>query len=165
MAKIPEGFSTVTPTLVVNGAAKAIEQYKKAFGATETYRLNCADSGKIMHACIQVGTSKIFLCDTHPEMCAAPTQSNFYLYFKDVDATFKQAKQAGMQESSPVQDMFWGDRYALATDPSGTPWGIATHIEDVPPEAMKERMMKQMAEMGAEGEAAPPTEATPPPQP
>ncbi len=143
MAKIPEGFSTVTPTLVVNGAAKAIEQYKKAFGATETYRLNCADSGKIMHACIQVGTSKIFLCDTHPEMCAAPTQSNFYLYFKDVDATFKQAKQAGMQESSPVQDMFWGDRTGNVKDAFGNSWTLATHVRDVSPEEM-EKAAKHM---------------------
>lgn len=144
MAGIPEGFSTVTPTLVVNDAAKAIALYTKAFGAKETYRLNCPDSGKIAHACIQIGTSKIFLCDTHPEMCATQTQTNFYLYFENVDASFKQAKQAGMQETSPVQDMFWGDRTGNVKDGFGNSWTLATHVRDV----SQEEMVKAMKNMG-----------------
>lgn len=143
MAGIPEGFSTVTPTLIVNDAAKAIELYTKAFGAKETYRLNCPESGKIMHACIQIGASKVFLCDTHPKMCATPSNSSFYLYFKDVDASFKQAKQAGMQETSPVQDMFWGDRTGNVKDTFGNSWTLATHVRDVSPEEM-DKAVKQM---------------------
>lgn len=144
MTGTPEGFNTVTPTLIVTNAAKAIELYTKAFGATETYRMNCPNSGKILHACIQVGTSKIFLCDVNPEMgCGTTTNSNFYAYFKDVDATFKQAKQAGMQENSPVQDMFWGDRTGNVKDAFGITWTLATHVRDVAPEEM-DKAVQQM---------------------
>lgn len=142
-AKIPEGFNTLTPTLIVNGAAQAIDLYVKAFGATETYRMPDPKTGKIMHACIQIGTSKLFLCDVNPEMgCGTASTSNFYVYLNDVDATFRQAKQAGLEEAQPVQDMFWGDRTGTMKDRFGNRWTLATHVRDVSPEEMEEARKK-----------------------
>jgi PhnB protein len=140
--KIPEGFATVTPTLVLQDAAKAIELYTKAFGANEVYRMACPDTGKIMHACLQVGSSKVFLCDTHPEMCAQPTSSSFYLYVDDVDATFGKAKQAGLKDVNAPQDMFWGDRTGSVKDSFGNSWTLATHVRDVSPQEMEEGRKK-----------------------
>ena len=142
MTKIPEGFHTVTPTLIVNGAAKAIDLYKKAFGAQELYRME-GKKGKIMHACITVGNSKVFLCDTNPEMgCGTPSSSSFYLYVDNVDSTFKQAKGAGLAENSPVQDMFWGDRTGNLKDSFGISWTVATHVREVSKEEMEEGRKK-----------------------
>ncbi len=108
--KIPEGFATLTPTLNINGAAKAMALYDKAFGAKEEYRMECPDNGKIMHACMSIGSSKLFLADAMPEMgCGTPSNSTFYVYVDDVDAAFKQAKQAGLSEVMPPEDMFWGE--------------------------------------------------------
>jgi PhnB protein len=142
---IPEDFATVTPTLIVNDAAKAIETYKKAFGASEEYRMNCPNSGKIMHACIKIGSSKVFLSDVNPQMGCAATTSSFYTYFSDVDAIFKQAKQAGLQEKSAPQDMFWGDRTGVVSDAFGNNWTIATHVRDVSPQEMEEARKKMAA--------------------
>lgn len=150
MATIPEGFNSITPALVVSDAAKAIELYVKAFGATEVHRMNCPSSGKIMHACLQIGSSKIFLCDANPEQgCAAPSSSSFYLYVDDVDKIFAQAKKAGMQESMAVQDMFWGDRMGNVKDPFGNSWSVATHKRDVSPEEMQEAVKKMAASKAA----------------
>lgn len=136
--KIPQGFHTLPPTLTLNGAAKAIELYKKAFGATEEYRMEMSDgSGKIMHACITVGNSKLFLSDVDPKMCPTATISTFYAYLNDVDSAFKQAKQAGLQELYPVTDMFWGDRMGSLKDSFGITWTVATHVRDVSPEEME----------------------------
>ena len=145
--KIPQGFNTVTPSLTVNGAAKAIELYKKAFGAKEEYRMECDDgSGKIMHACIQIGDSKLFLADTNPKMgCGTPSVSSFYVYLNDVDAAFKQAKQAGCSETYPVQDMFWGDRTGSLKDSFGIQWTLATHVREVSPKEMEEGRKKFMS--------------------
>ena len=134
----PEGFSTVTPTLVLTDAAKAIDLYTKAFGAKEVYRMPMPGSSKIMHACLMFGDSKVFLCDTNEQMCAMPSRSNFYLHMDDVDATFKQAAGAGMKEISAPADMFWGDRTGCVEDSFGIRWTIATHVRDVSPEEMNE---------------------------
>jgi PhnB protein len=138
--KIPEGFSTITPSLNIDGAAKAIDLYKKAFGAKEEYRMECPDgSGKIMHACLSIGDSKLFVADTNPKMgCGTPSVSSFYMYFDDVDKVAKQAKAAGLSELMPVQDMFWGDRTGTVKDPFGNSWTLATHVRDVSPEEMEE---------------------------
>lgn len=150
MAAIPEGFSSVTPTLVVDDAAQAIELYKKAFGAKEIHRMNCPQSGKIMHACIEIGTSKLFLSDAGPadKGCASATSSNFYVYVNDADKIFGQAKHAGLQETMPVQDMFWGDRMGNVKDKFGNSWTVATHVRDVSPQEMQEAM-KKMASQAA----------------
>ncbi len=127
---IPEGYNTITPTLIVEGAAEAIKLYEKAFGAKEVYRMNTPDGSKIMHACLQIGSSRLFLCDVNPQMSTA-SNSSFYLYMEDVDATFRQAKQAGLEETSAVQDMFWGDRTGSIKDKFGIRWTIASHVRDV----------------------------------
>lgn len=150
MQKIPEGFNTITCNLNVEGAAQAIELYKKAFGAKEISRMTASDnSGKIIHACIQIGDSKLFIADVMPEMgCAEPSVTSFYLYMEDVDSAFKQAKQAGLEEKYPVTDMFWGDRTGSLKDKFGVMWTIATHVRDVSDEEMKEgqkKFMKQAA--------------------
>jgi PhnB protein len=142
VTKIPEGFATVTPTLIFDNAGKAIALYKKAFGATEDYRMASPD-GKIMHACITIGSSKVFVCDVNPGMaCSSPSQSGFYLYMDDVDATFTQASKAGLEEISPVQDMFWGDRVGAVKDAFGIHWTIATHVRDVSKDEMDKSAKK-----------------------
>ena len=153
MAKaIPEGYHTVTAALTVKDAAKAIEFYRKAFGASEIMRIPGPD-GRIMHAEIQVGDSRVMLADESPSMgCVAPvtagqTTSSLYLYVPDVDAMFEQAVAAGAKVAMPVTDMFWGDRFGAVDDPSGHRWGLATHVEDPTPEQMAQRQKEFFASM------------------
>jgi len=141
---IPEGYHTATPCLIIKNAARAIDFYKKAFGATE--RMRMADpTGKVMHAEIQIGDSRIMIADEFPEMGARSPESlggspvSIFLYVEDVDALAKQATSAGAKVLMPVQDQFWGDRYGKLTDPFGHVWDIATHKEDVAPEEMHKR--------------------------
>src|ERR1700753_2641395 len=136
MKKIPEGFQTVTPSLNIEGAAEAIKLYEKAFGAKEVYSMKNPDkSGKIMHACLQVGSSKVFLADVVPGTgCGAPSVSSFYLYLEDVDAAFKQAKQDGLNEVFAPTDMFWGDRTGTLRDKFGVSWTLVSHVREVSPE-------------------------------
>ncbi|MFY9286977.1 MAG: VOC family protein [Alphaproteobacteria bacterium] len=142
-SKIPEGFSTLTPGLSFDGtAAKAIDLYCKAFNAKELYRMNCPDTGRIMHACLEIGNSKIFLSDTSPKMECGPTTSTFYVYLDDVDAAYKQAVSAGLKEFSAPEDMFWGDRTGVVKDQFGNGWTLATHMRDVSPQEMEEGKKK-----------------------
>ncbi len=147
---IPAGYHTATPCLTVNGAARAIEFYKRAFGATELMRF--AHGDKIGHAEIQIGDSKIMLSDEFPEMGARSPQSiggsptAVYLYVDNVDAVTDRALTAGAKEVRPVEDKFYGDRSGTLTDPFGHTWHIATHKEDVPEGELKKRaeaFMKQ----------------------
>lgn len=141
---VPEGFHTLTPYLVIAGASRAIDFYKQAFGAKERFRMPGPD-GRIMHAELQVGDSRLLLCDEMPEMGGRSPQTlkgspvSLFLYVPDVDATFKQAVAAGAQEKAPVSDMFWGDRWGAVVDPFGHEWQIATHKEDLSPEEMGKR--------------------------
>lgn len=148
MASNPKDYPTVTPALNVDGAAKAIELYKKAFGATEDYRME-DEKGKIMHAALTIGTSKLFLADaTMDSGCGTPSKSSFYLYMDDVDTAFKKARDAGLSETWPLTDMFWGDRTGTVTDAFGITWTLATHVKDVSPEDMekgRKEFMKQMS--------------------
>lgn len=146
---IPEGYTTITPSLNLKNAAEAIELYKKAFGAKEQGVMKSPDgSGKVMHAVLEIGNSKIFLADQFcAESKANPSNSSFYLYVPDVDAAFKQAKAAGLSENMPVTDMFWGDRLGAVTDKFGISWPLATHTRDVAQDEMKkgaEEFAKQM---------------------
>ena len=142
---IPENFHTITPNLVVRDAAKAIDFYKKVFGAIETVRMP-GPNNKIMHAELKIGDSMIFVNDTMTDKApATSTATTFipaymHLYLEDVDETFNRAVAAGAKVDMPVEDQFWGDRYAKITDPFGQQWGLATHTEDVAPEEMKRRM-------------------------
>lgn len=141
---IPEGYHTATPYLIIQGAANAIEFYKKAFGATELMRM-AGPGGKVMHAEIKIGDSPIMVADEFPEMGVRGPQAlggspvSIFLYVEDVDALAKQAIAAGAKELMPVQDQFWGDRYGKLQDPFGHVWDIATHKEDVAPEEIYKR--------------------------
>ena len=152
VSPIPTGYRTVTPYLVVRKAAQAIEFYKKAFGAKALLSMPMSD-GRIAHAELQIGDSRVMLGDEMPEMGArAPetvggTSVHIFLYLKDVDRAFAQATGAGATVEMPPTDMFWGDRYCKIADPFGHKWNMATHIEDVSP--------KEMARRGAEAMAAP----------
>jgi len=151
---IPEGYTTITPSLCLENAAEAIELYKKAFGAKEEGVMKSPDgSGKIMHAVLMIGNSKLFLADN---FCASSemqaSKSAFYLYVPDVDAAFKQAKAAGLSELMPVTDMFWGDRLGAAKDKFGVSWTLATHTREVSQDEMKkgaEEFAKQMKNKAA----------------
>jgi len=147
---VPEGYRTVTPYLVIRDAAKAIEFYKKAFGAKEAMSMPMPD-GKIAHAEIQIGDSMVMISDEIPEFgTKSPETLNgtpvgIFLYVPDVDATFKQAIASGATEVMPVADQFWGDRYGKVRDPFGHQWNIATHTEDLTPAEIGERAAKAMS--------------------
>jgi PhnB protein len=140
----PEGYHTATPYLIVKGGVQALDFYKKAFGATEIMRMPRPD-GKIGHAEIRIGDSRIMLADEFPEMDARSPKSlggspvGLYLYVEDVDATFNQAVALGATVQKPVADQFYGDRSGGIVDPFGHVWYIATHTEDVSPEELQKR--------------------------
>ena len=141
---IPEGYHSVTPYLIIRGAAEAIEFYKKAFGATELFRFPTPE-GKIGHAEIKIGDSPIMLADEATEMGYKSPQTlggspvSIALYVKDVDAVFNQAVAEGATIKEALQDRFYGDRMGTLTDPFGHIWHLGTHIEDVSPEEMERR--------------------------
>lgn len=134
---IPEGYHTITPSLTVKDAAKAIEFYKKALGATEIMAMPCSESGKIMHAELKVGDSIFFIGDENPAMGCMATTTSFYLYVNDCDASYKRAIDAGATAKYPLNDMFWGDRTGAVADPYGNIWTFATHKIDYTPEQME----------------------------
>jgi PhnB protein len=154
MAKpIPEGYHSVTPYLIIKGATQAIDFYKKAFGATELFRMP-APEGKIGHAEIKIGDSPIMLADEFPEMGHKSPQTlggspiSIMIYVTDVDTVFNQAIAAGGKEQRPVKDQFYGDRSGTLEDPFGHVWHVATHKEDVSPEEMERRMKTHTAASG-----------------
>jgi PhnB protein len=155
---IPEGYHSITPALTCRDAARAIEFYKKAFGATEIARMAGPD-GRISHGELRIGDSVIFVSDEFPGMSVAPTPTTtpsvyFYLYVTDADAVFNGAVAAGCRVDMPLMDMFWGDRYGKLTDPFGHSWGVATHVEDVSPDEMMRRGAEFMAKMAQCAKAA-----------
>ena len=139
-----QGYHTATPYLIASDAAGAIDFYKKAFGATELMRIP-APGGKIGHAEIQIGDSRIMLADEAPQCNALSpktvggTPVSLMLYVPDVDAMFNQAISLGAKVLMPVDDKFYGDRSGSLTDPFGHQWTIATHVEDVPPAELEKR--------------------------
>lgn len=141
---IPKGYHSVTPYLIVKGAAKAIEFYKQAFGATETFRMPQPD-GKIGHAELKIGDSTIMLADEFPERNVRGPESlggspvMIHLYIDDVDTVAKRAVASGAKEIRPVQNQFYGDRSGMFADPFGHQWNISTHVEDLSPEEIGKR--------------------------
>lgn len=148
---IPKGYNSVTPYLIVKGAAQAIEYYKKVFGATEVFRMDGPD-GKVGHAELQIADSRIMLADENPNMGEGYSSAtrigaspvSLYLYIPDVDGVVERAVTEGAKIIKPVQDQFYGDRSGFIRDPFGHLWGIATHVEDVSPAQLEERMKKAM---------------------
>jgi len=149
---VPDGYRTVTPYLTVNDANRAIEFYKKAFGAKEVNRMN-GPGDKVGHAELKIGDSMIMLADEFPQGGARSPQSlggtsvNIFLYVEDADSVFNRAVSAGARPDMPLADMFWGDRYGKLTDPFGHSWSVATHKEDVAPAEMQRRSQEAMAKM------------------
>ncbi len=147
---VPEGYRTITPYLYVRGAAKALDFYKRAFGAVEKVRMP-GPGGSIMHAEIRIGDSMLMLGDENPERGVKSPQAYggptgaIFLYVDDVDAWFKRAVGAGATAKVPPTDMFWGDRYGTLVDPFGHEWGLATHKEDLTPQQMEERRKAAMS--------------------
>ncbi len=142
---IPDGYHNATPYLIVRKAAEAIEFYKNAFGARERFRIP-GPNGLVMHSEIIIGDSIFMIADEFGEMSIRSPQAlkgtsvSFMLYVENVDKIFEQALEAGGVETRPVKDHFYGDRAGNLVDPFGHKWTIATHIEDVTPEEMEERM-------------------------
>ena len=142
---VPKGYHTVTPYLIIDGAAKAIDFYKKAFGATEIMRMP-GPNGRIGHAEIKIGDSPIMMADEHPEMgyrspnSTGNTPVSILLYVEDADKIFNAAIAAGAKSLKPMADQFYGDRMGTLQDPFGHVWSIGTHVEDVSSEEMKRRM-------------------------
>jgi PhnB protein len=149
---VPEGYHSVTPYLAIEGAAKAIEYYKKAFDAKERTRMETPD-GKVGHAELEIGDALVMLSDALPQFTTKSpaelggTSASVFLYVEDVDAVVKQAVDAGGTMAMEVADQFWGDRLGSVTDPFGHSWLIATHVEDVTPEEIVERTKAAMAAM------------------
>ena len=147
---IPDGYHSVTPYLIVRGGAEAIEFYKKAFGASELFRMPAPD-GRIGHAEIKIGDSPIMLADEFAEMGYKGPQSlggspvSLMIYVDDVDTIYQQAVAAGATIKEALQDKFYGDRMGTVVDPFGHVWHVATHTEDVSPEEMQERMKAHTA--------------------
>jgi PhnB protein len=145
---IPEGHHTVSPYLIVDGGARALDFYKKAFGATELFRME-APGGKIGHAEIKIGDSVVMLADVHAEMQAHDPHHykgspvSLHVYVEDVDKVAKQATAAGATVKRPVQDQFYGDRSGSFEDPFGHTWHISTHKEDLTPEEIGRRAAQQ----------------------
>ena len=150
---VPEGMHTLTPHLVINGAALAIDYYKQVFGAQELGRHTTPD-GRIMHALLKIGDSTLMLADEFPgpgciesaqKLGGSPVVLN--LYVPDVDAVWKRAVDAGAKVAFPLAKQFWGDRYGQLIDPWGQRWALATHVEDVSRDEMEKRAKEMFAQM------------------
>jgi PhnB protein len=151
---VPEGYHNVTPYLIVDGASGAIEFYKKAFGASERMRM-AAPGGRLGHAEIQIGDSRIMLADEFPDMGVRGPKAfggapvNLYLYVEDVDGVAKRAIAAGAKEVRPIKDQFYGDRSGTFEDPYGHVWHISTHKEDIPADELRRRADAAMKQQGS----------------
>jgi PhnB protein len=151
---IPKDMPRVTPYLIVDGAAAAIDFYKSVFGATERMRMGGAE-GKVGHAELELGSSLVMPADEHPEIDARGPRSvgstpvTLHVYVEDVDRVFERAIEAGARTLRPVEDQFYGDRRGTFEDPFGHHWDVAAHIEDVPSEEMSKRVAEAEAAAGS----------------
>jgi PhnB protein len=148
---IPDGYPRVTPYLIVDGAAEAIDFYTSVLGAAQRGDRMETPDGKVGHAELSLGDSLIMLADESPDMGAVGprtvggTPVTVHVYVEDVDNVHAKALAAGANELTPVTDQFYGDRSGQFEDPWGHKWNVATHVEDVPPEEMGERAKAAMA--------------------
>ncbi|MFH1115414.1 MAG: VOC family protein [Pseudomonadota bacterium] len=149
---IPEGYHSVTPMLMFKDARKAIEFYKRAFGAIERFAMPGPDGKGVMHAELQIGDSIIMMGEENPsETCKSAetiggSPISFYIYVEDVDEAFPRAVAAGSETKMPVRDMFWGDRVGTVQDPFGYSWSLAAHTKELTPEEIEEGAKAWFAE-------------------
>jgi PhnB protein len=133
---IPDGYHAVTPYLSIRGAARALDFYKQAFGAAEIMRMPGPD-GKLGHAEIRIGDSRVMLSDEYADLAFLSPESrggttvHIHVYVKDVDAVAARAVAAGGKLLRPVVDQFYGDRTGTIQDPFGHVWHLATHVKDM----------------------------------
>jgi PhnB protein len=152
--RVPEGFHTVTPGLVVNGAQKAVEFYKEAFGAEILGVKTTPDGSKVVHSAIKIGDSHIFVTDEFPEMGSRGPQSlggspvSLNLYVEDADALFERAVAAGATVLMPIADQFWGDRWGMVGDPFGHIWSVASHVADLTQEEINKAAEEYFKQSG-----------------
>jgi PhnB protein len=156
---IPDGYHSINTYLVVRNADRAIQFYKKAFGAEERFRMHGPDGKTIMHADLKIGDSVFMLTEESKEMKALSPDSiggspvTMYVYVKDVDSIFNQAISEGATMLKPVQDQFYGDRSGYLRDPFGHLWSIATHKKDLSPDELRkagEAFFEEMSKMKAQ---------------
>ncbi len=154
---VPKGYHTVTPSIIVRDGAKAIEFYKRAFGAKEESRME-GPGGSIMHAEVRIGDSIVMLSEENEQWgTKSPLSTNgnpgsLHIYVADADASFKQAVDAGATVAFPLEDAFWGDRYGKVRDPFGHEWGIATRVKDLSDEEMKQAAEAWMTQAAGHGQ-------------
>jgi uncharacterized glyoxalase superfamily protein PhnB len=150
MKNPPNGYGSVTAHLNIDGAGKAIDFYKRAFGAEEVGRAPSPD-GRLLHAEIKIGDTRVMLSDVFPEYGGKPSRSTLHIYCDDADALWKRATDAGASVSMPLADMFWGDRYGTVEDPFGQRWAIATKLKEMTSAEMKKAQDEAMAKMKPPG--------------
>jgi PhnB protein len=150
---VPQGFHTLTPHLIVRDADRAIEFYRKAFGAELQGGIARMPDGRVMHALLRIGDSNLMLNDEMPEhgalspLSGGSSSVTIHIYTPNVDAAFDRAVSAGAKVGMPLADQFWGDRYGFVKDPFGHHWSLASHIKDMSPEEMKRSMDEAMSKM------------------
>lgn len=148
---IPEGFHSVTPMLMFKDARKAIDFYKRAFGAIERFAMPGPDGKGVMHAELMIGDSIIMMGEESPHDPCKSAENiggspvSFYIYLDKVDEAFRRAMEAGAETRMPVQDMFWGDRVGAVQDPFGYSWSLATHTKDLTPQELEEGAKAEFA--------------------
>lgn len=148
---IPEGYHSITPSIVCKGAARAIEFYKEVFHAKEKFRMP-GPGGSVAHAELTIGDSNLMLSDEFPGMSSAPAPnaqnpSHLFVYTENVDTLFDRAVKAGCKVEMPLQNQFWGDRYGKLRDPFGHEWGLAQHVENVPMDELERRSKEWMSKL------------------
>lgn len=151
---IPEGFHSVTPMIMFKDARKAMEFYKRAFGAEELFAMPGPDGKGVMHAELRIGDSIIMMGEENPQQPCKSAEAmggspvSFYIYQENVDEAFGTALAAGAEARMPVQEMFWGDRVGTVQDPFGYSWSLATHTRDLTPQEIQQGAQAAFARMG-----------------
>jgi len=141
----PEGFATLTPVLIVNSAADTIETCKNGFGAEVCGIVKNPKTGKILHACLKIGESTLFVADAAMENGMHPTgRQEFYLYVDDVERAYEKVCGLGLEGVEGPTDMFWGDRVAEVIDSAGNTWKLAQKVRDVTPEEIEANVLKMI---------------------
>ena len=144
---VPEGMHTITPQLAIDGCDKAIDWYKKAFGAELLSRAPDPSGKKVWHASMKIGSSVFFVNDVFPEMGGGVQTASLWIYADNIDSWWKRAVDAGGKVTMPIADMFWGDRLGQIADPFGNKWNLSQHIKDLTPDEMKQAQDAFVAQM------------------